>query len=56
MFTLPLVMGDPLTALNSPHSIILTEKLALKYFGKTNPMGKTLTLDNSRKVAGAVCL
>jgi putative ABC transport system permease protein len=46
MFTLPLLMGDPATALNSPHSIVLTEKLAVKYFGKANPVGKTLTLEN----------
>jgi hypothetical protein len=46
MFTLPLLMGDPETALNAPHSIILTEKLALKYFGDENPVGKTLTLEN----------
>jgi len=46
VFTMPLVLGDPETALNSPHSIILTEKLAAKYFGDTNPIGKTLTLEN----------
>lgn len=46
MFTFPLVMGDPMTVLNSPHSIVLTEKLARKYFGDSNPMGKTLTLEN----------
>jgi ABC-type antimicrobial peptide transport system permease subunit len=39
-------MGDPATALNAPHSIILTQKLATKYFGKTNPVGKTLTVEN----------
>ncbi len=46
VFTFPLVLGDPETALNSPHSIVLTEKLASKYFGETNPIGKTLTLEN----------
>ena len=46
VFTMPLVIGDPETALNSPHSIVLTEKLAAKYFGETNPIGKTLTLEN----------
>jgi putative ABC transport system permease protein len=56
MFTLPFILGDPLTALNSPHSIILTEKLARKYFGEANPMGKTLTLENkySFMVAGVM--
>jgi putative ABC transport system permease protein len=46
VFTFPLVLGDPETALNSPHSIVLTEKLASKYFGEINPIGKTLTLEN----------
>jgi len=46
IFTFPLSMGDPATALNSPHSIILTQKLATKYFGNSNPIGKTLTVEN----------
>ncbi len=46
MFTFPMLMGDPLTALNSPHSVVLTKKLATKYFGNTNPVGKTITLEN----------
>jgi len=46
MFTLPLIKGDPETALDAPHSIILTEKLAKKYFGNTDPVGQSLTLEN----------
>lgn len=46
IFTFPLSLGDPATALNAPHSIILTQKLATKYFGNTNPVGKTLTVNN----------
>ncbi|TFH36995.1 MAG: ABC transporter permease, partial [Bacteroidia bacterium] len=46
MFTLPFVYGDSRTALNSPHSIVLSEKLSKKYFGTANPLGKTLTLEN----------
>ena len=46
IFTLPLLRGDPSTALSSPKSLILTEKLARKYFGDENPLGKTITLEN----------
>ncbi|MDF1560822.1 MAG: ABC transporter permease [Bacteroidales bacterium] len=46
MFTLPLLRGDPATALTAPYSIVLSEKLADKYFGDTNPLGKTVTLEN----------
>jgi len=46
IFTFPLQTGDETSALSSPHSILLTEKLALKYFGEKNPVGKTITIEN----------
>ena len=46
VFTMPFMMGDPETALRSPNSIVLTEKLASKYFGVSNPMGKIIKLEN----------
>ncbi len=46
MFTLPLLRGDPATALRSPHSLVISEKLAKKYFGDENPLGKSITLEN----------
>jgi putative ABC transport system permease protein len=46
VFTLPLLLGDECTALNDPHSIILTERLSKKYFGSKNPIGRTITLEN----------
>ena len=46
IFTLPFQNGDPETALKDPHSIVLSEKLAEKYFGDTNPLGQTITLEN----------
>jgi ABC-type antimicrobial peptide transport system permease subunit len=32
--------------LNNPYSILITKKMADKYFGLENPLGKTLKLDN----------
>lgn len=46
MFSLDFLSGDPGTALNSPHSIVLTENLARKYFDRINPIGSTLTVEN----------
>jgi putative ABC transport system permease protein len=45
-FSFPLLKGDPHTALNDMHSIILTEKTAKSIFGNDDPMGKTILLDN----------
>ena len=46
MFTFPLIKGDPLTALDDPYSIIISEKTAEKYFGDEDPIGKTLIFQN----------
>lgn len=43
MFTFHFVQGDPLKALDTPGSIVLTSSTAKKYFGEENPVGKTLT-------------
>ena len=44
VFDYPLKEGNAKTALNDPYSIILTEKMAQKYFGKEDPVGRYLTL------------
>jgi len=56
VFTYPMLIGDPKTALKSPHSIVLTESYAIKYFGEDYPIGKILRLDNSEdyKVTGVI--
>jgi ABC-type antimicrobial peptide transport system permease subunit len=46
MFTFPFVKGNPQTALSNPHSIVLTEPMARKYFGEENPVGKTIEIKN----------
>jgi ABC-type antimicrobial peptide transport system permease subunit len=42
MFDIKFIKGDINSALNEPHNIVLTEEMALKYFGKEDPLGKTL--------------
>ncbi len=46
VFTYPLQKGNPATALTRVNTIVLSQALALKYFGNENPLGKTLTYDN----------
>ncbi|AYB30148.1 ABC transporter permease [Chryseolinea soli] len=56
MFTYPFIAGDPNTALDQPFSIVLTEKLAIKYFGTDNAIGQTLVNQNNEtfKVTGVM--
>jgi putative ABC transport system permease protein len=44
VFTFPMLYGKPEHVLDDPHSIVLSEEVAEKYFGKGNPVGKTLDL------------
>jgi len=46
IFSFPFIQGNPATALADNYSVVLTEKMAQKYFGSEDPIGKTLTLDN----------
>ncbi len=39
---IPLVEGDPTTALKDPNSLIITQSIAKKYFGEESPMGKSM--------------
>lgn len=38
------------TALDAPNAIVLTESLARKYFGAANPIGRNITLNDSREL------
>ena len=46
IFSFELLQGDPSAILNDPHSILLTQKLATKYFGKESPVGKPILIEN----------
>jgi putative ABC transport system permease protein len=46
IFTVPFIKGDPKTALSEPGSIVISEKMAVKYFGNENPIGKTISVNH----------
>jgi len=41
--------GDPSSVLTDPRTIVLTRELANKYFGNSDPLGKTILLNNSQE-------
>jgi len=45
IFDLDYVLGD-VTALDDPSGVLITESIATKYFGRTDVIGETITLDN----------
>ncbi|HMF73145.1 MAG TPA: ABC transporter permease, partial [Flavitalea sp.] len=56
MFSFPMLKGNPATALNDIHSIVLTEKAAKSLFGNEDVMGKVIRLKNEENftVTGVV--
>ena len=50
VFTFQMFMGNIETALNDPNSVVLTKTLAEKYFGKDDPLGQSLTIENNVEV------
>ena len=45
VFTLPLKIGDEKKALTAPHSMVINQKIANKYFGDENPVGQVLRVN-----------
>lgn len=46
MYGLKLSQGNSKTALNDPYSMVISEKMALKYFGKTDVLNQTLEVES----------
>ncbi len=47
VFTLPAIYGDEKTALTEPNTVVITEEMAKKYFGKLNVVGENLIIDGN---------
>ncbi len=45
-FSFPLKQGDPSSVLKDPSSVVISEAMALKYFGQDNPIGKVIRCDD----------
>lgn len=48
IFSFDLIQGDPQTALIHPNCIVLTEKMAQKFFGNEDPVGKQINWNNDK--------
>jgi len=46
VFTFPFLRGDQSKALSEPYSVVISERMAHKYFGDEDPMGKIVALSN----------
>jgi putative ABC transport system permease protein len=49
MFSFPLVAGNPKSALTDVHSVVISQEIAKKYFGKSNAVGQVLNLYTGEK-------
>jgi len=45
IFSLPFIIGNPKEALNQNNNVVISEKMAKKYFNSKNPIGKILSID-----------
>ena len=56
VFTLPMIDGNPATALKDPHSVVITEQTAKKYFNRADVVGQTLLINDTDvyKVTGVI--
>lgn len=56
IFNYPFIEGDPKTALSSPANVIITETLAKKYFGDSDPINQNINIDgeSSSVITGVI--
>ena len=49
VFTIPVIKGNPQTALKNPNCLVLSESMVQKYFGDEDPMSKVMKVGSSRE-------
>jgi len=56
VFTLPMISGNPKTALTEPNTVVITETTAKKYFNTTDAVGKVIVFNDKEnfKVTGVI--
>ena len=54
IFTLPFVLGSAQVPFSSDQSIVISERMAAKYFGEENPIGKTLQIGSNPVIVSGV--
>ena len=56
VFTLEMIAGDKKTALKEPHSLVITESAARRYFSSLDIIGKTLVVNDTvnYKITGVI--
>ncbi len=47
IFSFPLISGDPETVVKDPFSMLITQRIAKKYFGNEDPVGKIINVDKN---------
>lgn len=48
LFSFPLIKGNPATVLDGPEKMVITESMAKKYFGRADPVGKTINVGGTK--------
>jgi len=55
IFTYEIIRGDENNLLNAPYSLVINERVAKKYFGDEDPIGKKLQQDENYYTITGVC-
>ena len=54
IFDFEFLLGNPQTALDKPFNIIISQQTSQKYFGSSDPLGRTISFDNHDFTVSAV--